>query len=287
MTGIYAGRAIALAGLLLALQAQPQSVSSKSSFRILFGLGDTKATRWDGTIRVSSGRITKIDGWRFAQDDRAEGNASWRVATHERNGSAPPLENVIVTTATDVAADTEFQVETVNGRFSFTPSQLPFGNTLRALGGRVEIERVAVVSALTHDAEEQDFPAVAQTDTEVLLAYIQFHHSDRALEDMSRLDAEPKSFDYLARPAGGDQVRLMRYSKARRSWSEPVEVSPPHEDCMRAAVAVDGRGRVWVVWSANRGGNFDLYARYEENGSWSPEMRLSRDPGTDINPVAA
>src|SRR5581483_4667110 len=114
MTGIYAGRAIALAGLLLALQAQPQSVSSKSSFRILFGLGDTKATRWDGTIRVSSGRITKIDGWRFAQDDRAEGNARARVTRRRANSSDRTLENGMVTTVTELAEETDFQVETVN-----------------------------------------------------------------------------------------------------------------------------------------------------------------------------
>src|SRR5262249_53416503 len=36
-----------------------------------------------------------------------------------------------------------------------------------------------------------------------------------------------------------------------------------------------------------RGGNFDLYARYKDRGSWSKEIRITDDPGTDVNPVAA
>ena len=55
---------------------------------------------------------------------------------------------------------------------------------------------------------------------------------------------------------------------------------------MRAAVAVDGRGRVWTIWSANRGGNFDLYARYLDKSRWSKEIRLTSDPRVDVNPVA-
>jgi hypothetical protein len=56
---------------------------------------------------------------------------------------------------------------------------------------------------------------------------------------------------------------------------------------MRAAVAVDVKKRVWVIWSANKGGNFDLYAKYNEGGKWSDEMRLTTDSGSDLNPVAA
>ena len=30
---------------------------------------------------------------------------------------------------------------------------------------------------------------------------------------------------------------------------------------MRSAVAVDGQKRVWVFWSAQKNGNFDIYAK--------------------------
>ena len=63
------------------------------------------------------------------------------------------------------------------------------------------------------------------------------------------------------------------------------------QDVMRAAVAVDGSKRVWVFWSANQKGNFDIYAaivgwRVEGRQMVAP-MRVTSDPGTDVNPVAA
>jgi hypothetical protein len=68
-------------------------------------------------------------------------------------------------------------------------------------------------------------------------------------------------------------------------------VSAKGQDVMRAAVAVDGSKRVWVLWSANQKGNFDIYAASSDGSSkgakWSSPVRVTSDPGTDLNPVAA
>jgi hypothetical protein len=117
---------------------------------------------------------------------------------------------------------------------------------------------------------------------------VQFVRGDRSQHRWGNLgENPPKSFDFVARPAGGDQVFLMRFGKEKRTWSAPIAVSAAHADVMRTAVAVDGRKRVWVFWSENRKGNFDIYARSHAGGRWSGEMRITSDPGTDINPVAA
>src|SRR6185437_17130925 len=105
------------------------------------------------------------------------------------------------------------------------------------------------------------------------LTYTEFSHSDRAQESFAQRKQAPANFDWLSRPAGGDQIKLIRYSIATGKWGTPEDVSPRREDVMRSAVAVDGNGRVWVIWSANRGGNFDLYARYSDKGKWSREIR--------------
>ncbi len=55
---------------------------------------------------------------------------------------------------------------------------------------------------------------------------------------------------------------------------------------MRTALAVDVGKRVWVIWSANQKGNFDLYAKLYSGGKWSSVARLTTDAGTDVNPVA-
>ena len=53
----------------------------------------------------------------------------------------------------------------------------------------------------------------------------------------------------------------------------------------RPQVALDGAGLVWVVWSQQVEGNFDLYARAldEEGQLWLPPVRLSTHLNPDIN----
>ena len=97
----------------------------------------------------------------------------------------------------------------------------------------------------------------------------------------------PESFDYLARPAGGDQVFAMKYSDADKGWSRPEAVSPKGEDPAGSAIAADGQGAVWAVWSSERAGNFDIYTRANTKGQWGTEIRITKDAGTDLNPVAA
>jgi len=180
-----------------------------------------------------------------------------------------------------------FAVETAQGSFAFTAAELPYGVVRSYLKNRVLVERVPTSVQLTVSDEEQDFPAVAQSGDDVYVSFVEFVHGDRSKVVEGQFREEPKSFDFLARPAGGDQVLLQHYSKSKRVWSPSMEVSAAGQDVMRTAVAVDGRKRVWVIWSANRNGNFDLYARRYEGGKWSAEMRLTTDPGPDLNPVAA
>ena len=72
------------------------------------------------------------------------------------------------------------------------------------------------VAQLTSSPEEQDYPAIAQSGDNVYVSYVEFVHSDRRWnrKDQIRRQA-PKNFDFLARPAGGDQVFLLTYSKSQ------------------------------------------------------------------------
>src|SRR5258708_17770224 len=84
---------------------------------------------------------------------------------------------------------------------------------------------------------------------------------------------------------GGDQILLRKY--ANGSWSDTLAITPPGGDLWRPSIAVDGKGRPWVFWSANDGGNFDIWARIIENGRPGAVKRISSAPGADIDPVAA
>jgi hypothetical protein len=269
----------------------PVSAAAGSSFRILLGATDQESTRWDGSIKVSPGQVISIRGWRFAEGDSTDKLSSWKASTRVavgRNGVGQGMEeNGVIVTSSGDDPNARFDVTTAQGNFSFRAGDIGWGEDKPFLQGKVLVDRSPTMVQLTSSTDEQDFPAVAQSKDTVYLAYVQFVHGNRELERRGVLTEDPKDFKWLARPAGGDQVFLMTYSKANRTWSPPQPVSPAGQDIMRTAVAVDGRNRVWVVWSANQNGNFDLFARSLNGAQWSEPKRLTTNAGTDINPVAA
>jgi hypothetical protein len=275
----------------------PVPMAEETAFRILFGVTDTDGAVWDGGVRVNGGKITSIKGWRFAGDDTTDYASTWKIATRvapaqsaaaKRAGRRGPVaDNGVIVGVQLQSASARFDVTTKQGNFSFIAHEVPLGASKLALGGRVVVERVPGTTQLTTSSEDEDFPALAQRGDDVWIAFVQFVHANRDEEERPRqYTEEPKNFNALAQPAGGDQVWLMHYSKLKNTWDPPIPVSEPRQDVMRAAVAIDARDRVWVVWSANRNGNFDLYAKVRTGAKWSAEKRITSDPGTDINPVA-
>ncbi len=56
------------------------------TLRIRFGMKDQDPTDWSGKLVVGSGKVETIRGWRWMQNDSAEGN-TWSV-THATQASA-------------------------------------------------------------------------------------------------------------------------------------------------------------------------------------------------------
>src|SRR6185437_684781 len=97
--------------------------------------------------------------------------------------------------------------------------------------------------------------------------------------------APPSDMASLKEPTGGDQILARKVSNG--NWGQPVDITASGLDLYRPTVAIDGRGRVWVFWSQNENGNFDLYARPIENGKPGQVERLTREAGSDVAPAAA
>jgi hypothetical protein len=292
--------ALAVAAIIAGATLYSQARNAKETpmpgavaFRILLGVGDTAPVEWDGSVSVSPGKVANVQGWRFGPKDSISGS-SWKASTRASGSNTgapkvpgPVMENGVIVSVTDPSA--KLEVKTAQGSFSFDARKVPYGVQLPFLGGKAAVDRVPDTLQLTDSPEDQDFAAIAQNGDSVYVSYVEFVHGDRKYETTEKsLDgAEPKSFDFLARPVGGDQIFLLQYSKSKRIWSAPIPVSAPKQDVMRTAVAVDGQKRVWVFWSANKGSNFDIYGRAYSGGRWSSEVRITDDPGTDLNPVAA
>lgn len=279
------------------VRTQPLAMPESVTFRVLLGVTDAEPTDWSGSVVLTGGSVRSIKGWRFAQNDSTDYQSSWKLSTRrgivraaqKKGGNRAPMEdNGVLITASLDSPDARYEIRTPAGAFSFVARELPYGESKAVLDGRARVERVPGSLQLTTSAEEQDHPALAQRGDDLYLAYVDFTHGDRAQALPQQLQKEPANFAALARPTGGDQVKLMRYSKSKRVWSAAEAVSPTGQDVMRTAVAVDGSGRVWVVWSAQRDGNFDLFARVFEGGKWTAgEMRVTSNAGQDLNPVAA
>ena len=52
-------------------------------------------------------------------------------------------------------------------------------------------------------------------------------------------------------------------------------------------ICCDAKNRIWIVWSAKRNNNWDLYARIFERGEFSSEIRITDHPEVDIHPSIA
>lgn len=68
-------------------------------------------------------------------------------------------------------------------------------------------------------------------------------------------------------------------------WSSRMTVtSDLHDDCDPVVVA-DTSGKIWVAWSTNRNGNWDIYSIYYDNGTWSELIPVTTDPEDDLAPT--
>ncbi|MCC6395064.1 MAG: hypothetical protein IT167_31020 [Bryobacterales bacterium] len=266
----------------------------KAGVRILLGVTDQATTKWDGSVQARGARITSIEPWRFDGQDAMLGGNSWKCETHPpRLFGAQSAANSTVRVANGVmvwldgdGANVELAVETAQGNFTVRLSDVPYGSAAQPLNGRAMVDRIPPVERMTNDPREQDYPsAAAARDGSVWVAYVEFKHHPDHDRLRTNFTTAPASFDEWKAPPGGDRVLVRRYAAGK--WDAPIALTAGQSDIYRPAVAIDGGGRVWVFWSANENGNFDLYARAVGNGSPGRTVRVTNAPGSDVDAVAA
>ena len=271
-----------------ASEISPQGLHP-ASFRVLLGVTDTSSTRWDGAIEARETGAIKTEGWRFEGVDNFNGNL-FHLSTHPARGfgaaTSAVVANGFIINADDVTEASEFRFTTAQGDFSFKATDIGYGDGVYKLGGRVYIDRIPAAQQLTNSPEEEDYPSTASAPNgDVWLAYVQFHHAQEHVKLAVPPRKDPEDYSNLSQPTGGDQIWVQRFSSG--AWQQPVAVTNAGNDQYRTAVAVDGSGRPWVFWSENRGGNFDIYASLVDANGPQKQVRISSDPGSDIDPVAA
>jgi hypothetical protein len=84
-----------------------------------------------------------------------------------------------------------------------------------------------------------------------------------------------------------DDIAIRRYRNGK--WENLQWVPGTSGDSWLPQIGVDAANRVWVVWSQQTDGNWDIYARSFDPGrqDWGRMERLSADPLPDIHPRLA
>jgi hypothetical protein len=295
------------AAFILPLLLATASFAADVGVRIRFGLTDTGNTDWDGKVSVTPGAIERIDGWRFQESDNVIDQSSWKASTRPltvrrannakkkakgKAGLAGNMaDNGVFLVLTGVTDNSVVNVETKQGKFSFRLADIPYGKVLEELKGAVDIERVAATRPLTTKRDDDDFPALAVApDGTASVAWISFTPGIDRNERARNWAAAPADFSFLAKPAGADRLWLQQQRNGK--WSEPIAVTAGGGDLYKCAVAIDGSGRTYVVWSENTSwpakplANFEIFAATIVDGKASTPMKLSDAAGTDISPVA-
>ena len=108
--------------------------------------------------------------------------------------TAPPLvPNGVIVRLTGQSPNAELAVNTAQGNFTIRLADLPYGKMVPELGGRVTVDLVPPVAALTDDPQEQDYPAATAKDGTIWLAYIEFKHNpnhDRLRANLTQAPAD-------------------------------------------------------------------------------------------------
>jgi hypothetical protein len=254
-----------------------------ASLEIRLGLKDTKNTIWDGTVEVSEGRVVEIESIRGNMRSKSkDGRFQARSVKNNQKAVVRPQLHVRL----DAPESATVTVATESGKFQFQLAGLAVGASKSFLDGRVRVEREQGAVRLTGPETEDDYPATARgKDGATWLAYVAYQPGREIV--MERVKAG--NFEELEPKDNGDQILLRRFDG--KVWHPPLDVSSAGLRVWRPTVAVDGKGDVWVAWSQQIDGDWEIcYRRYtpgKDGGEWSDIVRLTRAPGADFHVVAA
>jgi hypothetical protein len=258
---------------------------------IEMGVKDDAPTFWGGKATVSGARVVHREGYRFCNTDRLTNPDGWE-AWSRRPIRVPPRVPAIARTEgiqpvgvvlhlADVKDDAELTVEAPSGGRG--PAKVPLNDVLSGkpvaiLGGRAVVRLISTATPVATDKTEDDFPAACYgPDGTLWVAYVAYHNKDESSRiEQNVLWEQPKDFKALDQPEFGDQV-MVKYHRGGK-WSEPIAITDAKQDIVRCAIAADGKGNVWVAYSANRERRYSVYARVIEAGTNpNPARALARE----------
>ncbi len=268
---------------LLQAQAPAPAAPVGEGFTVLvyLGWGDTSERDWSGELSAQDAQVGVLDGWKFFGSDEVVSRTAWKYRSAREKPPAratgemlhwvnyppgqPETGGIIITGRGGPAAALELR--TAQGTFSFALSELGWTVPLEKLAGAARIVRLPYHTRLSRELRENDFPDIA-----------------------TGLDGSAWAV-WTSYAGGRDEIHLARFASvdsaprasAQGVWHTYTPVPGVSGDVWRPRVGVESDGTVWVVWSQQVRGNWDLYAAALRGDAWLKPVRLTSDPEVDFN----
>jgi hypothetical protein len=293
------GIVLVLLAIVLAAQPKPEKKPPEHLLRITLGLKDEKSTDWSGKLEVSGGEIVALEGWRFEATDKVTTNPDRKggvftcstheyIAPGERTKLAtpgeptPPVKRQPWPLGINITLRGErpaIALIAQKGQLKVQLYELKLGTPKTYIDGQAKVELLPPVRILRPPAPAVVAPAgsvppAAQYQDDYPCLWIRYKTNRHYLA-------------WVCHEANGkDRVLMVERDGPDGDWSQPIEVAPPG-DHFRVALASTHNDDLWVVWSANCDGNWELFGRKvkisESPAVVSPAIqRLTNNPGPDI-----
>ena len=260
--------------LLLEWASKSQEKAPPVAILVEMGLKDAQAKSWAGKATVTGAKVVGREGYRFRIGDKLTSDG-WDASSHKPlRGAAQMPKNVTIVLEPVATVGVVYHLSDVNPDAALTLNikeqeidnvKVPLkevlaGKTASLADGRLAVRLISTAAVVYTGPTEDDFPAACYgPDGTLWLAWIAYHvKEDGRRIEAANLKEQPKDFKGYFDPTFGDQL-LVKYFRNGK-WSDPFAVTGKSEDLMRCAIAAEGDGTVWVTYSAQRQGKFNIYA---------------------------
>jgi hypothetical protein len=271
-----------------------------------FGVKDVAGRDWSGQAVVTGAKVVHREGYRFRDEDRVSAEpgkdgatvVSWQAKTRPpvRAPKGMPAITKLEPVATvgvvlhleDVDDKSTLSVLHDDAKEGLSLDAVRAGKTQSIFGGAGVARLITAAQPLAATKLEEDFPAACHgPDGTLWVAYTAYTNRDESRRlEAPQLKEQPKDFSVFYKPEFADQLFVKSFKDGK--WSEPIAVTGPQEDLARCAIVATGQGDVWVVYSAQRKGRFDLLGRkLDSQGKLAAEERIATGTSAYLTPVAA
>jgi len=263
------------------------------------GLKDIKPTSWSGQATVTGAKVVRREGYRFRSGDKLLDSDGWQAGSH-RPIRLPPqslalaaLERTatigVVLHLTDLQPEATLTLSIKDqeiDKLQVSLKEVIAGRAQPLQGGRLAVRLLSTATPVVTDKTEDDFPAACYgPDGTLWVAYISYTvKEERRRIEAPQLTEQPRDFKAYYTPEFGDQLFVKSYSAGK--WSKPIAITGAKEDLSRCAIAAEGNGTVWVVYSALRDGKHNLFARPISSAAKPGEEQALTREGGFLHPVA-